>query len=875
MPTSSITLQLNTILKLVAVLTGVVSYLPCCIQSALAEFKHPGITHCRESLDFIKSKIATEENPWAAAWEKVKADADEILTMHPQPHAHVERGAYNNPDIGSSEFSRDASSAYRLAVCWALSADERYAKTSAEFLDAWSTTLKSISNHDARLLVGMDGYKFCNAAELLRHTWSGWHKKNQARFEKMLREIFYPIIKDFYPSANGNWDASMIQTMMAMGVFLDDRAMFDRGKAYYLSGKGNGAIGNYFKPSGQCQETGRDQVHTQMGLDFLACSAEIAWNQGIDLYGALDHRLLKGFEYTAKYNLGFDVPYEPYRSFEGRYHYKEISDKSRGRLRPMYEKVLNHYANRMGLDAEFTQKAVMQLRKGDRRGRSRRGRSSAFGTLMFAGLSASSRDQNTWHLQGGKRWEALIEDQQGLVVNDDFIAPIESEGTMRTIVHATNTKHNATSLLIKQSPVWQNWNPIENLGPSNLGDAPVLLVLGPDNYWMFGRYGSGQKRGEKGPLPEFTAERATLEGFDIPLQTTRFPKQYDAPGGLKPRLGGYHAWQSRDMVHWVHQGPITEKFSAWMTTAEFADGKAYFYYDFPNDQDPHVYVDSDLFDGLPGENKGIAYDDPTHGSDCGIIRDLEGNFHLIVEDWSPIHAQSHAWDSPLAAHAVSSDGVKDFKTLAPPVDERTQPTGKIGTYKHPHWVKEHPERFKTNIAEYEIHEPEQNAYGDWAAICIGGQYYLFCDYDPADSKSMSAGWFTSSSLDKQFEWCDHIGRGHPDPDIGFAEGQFYLVTQMSTDYVSPGPWVETVEARVGVDTDNDGIINQWSSWSVVKESYDYIPGFSKQVKRIPAQLDLAELPEGYGFQIELKIIDTTENKSKPMIESVELIFKSS
>ena len=34
---------------------------------------------------------------------------------------------------------------------------------------------------------------------------------------------------------------------------------------------------------------------------------------------------------------------------------------------------------------------------------------------------------------------------------------------------------------------------------------------------------------------------------------------------------------------------------------------------------------------------------------------------------------------------------------------------------------------------------------------------------------MSVGWFTSASIDKPFTWCDHIGTGHPDPDIAFAE----------------------------------------------------------------------------------------------------------
>ena len=44
--------------------------------------------------------------------------------------------------------------------------------------------------------------------------------------------------------------------------------------------------------------------------------------QGVDLYGAADSRLALGFEYTAKYNFDYDVRYEPYKSFEGRYHYR-------------------------------------------------------------------------------------------------------------------------------------------------------------------------------------------------------------------------------------------------------------------------------------------------------------------------------------------------------------------------------------------------------------------------------------------------------------------------------------------------------------------------------------------------------------------------
>ena len=355
-------------------------------SAAVGEFVHPGVAHGKESLNFVKTKIEQSEQPWSRAWEQLKSSREASLDWNPKPFENVERGPYNDPDIGSSEFSQDAKAAYAHALCWALSDDMAHANKSMEILDAWSGTLKSVGNHDARLLIGMSAYHFCIAAELLKHTDAQWPPEKQAKFATLIRSVWYPLIKDFYPSANGNWDASMMQAMIAMGVFLDDQTIFDRAKNQFLNGKGNGAVGNYFMASGQCQESGRDQGHTQMGLDFLANTCETAWIQGVDLYGALDNRLLKGFEYTAKYNLGSVVPYEPYRSVDGRYFYKSISDDSRGRLRPMYERVYNHYHNRKALNAPFTEQAALKLREGQSKNghRRRRRRSPYLDTLMYA-----------------------------------------------------------------------------------------------------------------------------------------------------------------------------------------------------------------------------------------------------------------------------------------------------------------------------------------------------------------------------------------------------------------------------------------------------------------------------------------------------------
>ncbi len=499
--------------------------------------------------------------------------------------------------------------------------------------------------------------------------------------------------------------------------------------------------------------------------------------------------------------------------------------------------------------------------------------SAILGTAFLTQCSPQKATEQTepnsklasWEINTQEEWHQAVQTNSNLTIEAGQVSSSVEEIILQSIVKPLSTPSSPKSITIKQSDIWENWNPIDNIGPSNAQDAPVTLSLGPDNYWLFARFGSNKTN-------SFQAQEASLEGLNEPLLTSAIKNVYTAKGGLEKNTGGYHAWQSKDMINWVHRGPITEQKSRWMTTAEYADGKFHFYYDFPNDQDPHLIIDDNLLDGKLGTDMGLAFKDPSHGSDCAFIRDKDGKFHVIYEDWSPINAQQNAWDSPLAGHAISADGIKDFTILAPAVDERTTPTGKIGTFKHPHWVKEDPANFSTNIAEYEIHEPKQNAFGDWAAITIGEQHYLFGDYDPADAHEMSVAWFTSSSLDEQFEFCGNIGKGHPDPDIMFAENQFYLLTQQKSDFTSPGPWVETVLIRVGVDSTNDGTIDTWIDWQEVKENYDYTPGFAKIVQRTAASIDLRSLPKAYATQFEIKLIDTTENKSKPILDSITLEF---
>ena len=324
---------------------------------------HPGILHSQAEIDFVRGKLAAKAEPWQSAWQALRSHRWASLRWKPEAHRDVLRGPSNRPSVGADELMDDSAAAYTHALCWALTGEKAHAEKVIKILDAYAGTLKTIGHHDARLLVGMAGIRFVNAAELIKHSDAGWEPDGQERFAVLLREVLYPVIKDFYPSANGNWDASMIQTMLAMGVYLDDREMFQRAVHHFRDGEGNGCITRYFKPSGQCQESGRDQRHTQMGIGYLAFASVIAWKQGVDLYGAADNLLAKGYEYTARYNLGDDdVPFERYVSFEGRYKHSKISPKARGRLSPIYEIAYHHYHGRKGLPMPYTLKAVEKKR---------------------------------------------------------------------------------------------------------------------------------------------------------------------------------------------------------------------------------------------------------------------------------------------------------------------------------------------------------------------------------------------------------------------------------------------------------------------------------------------------------------------------------
>jgi hypothetical protein len=341
-------------------------------------FVHPGLLHVQQDLELIKSKVAAKAEPYLSGYDVFRGNGQSASSYGVRGGC-AELG--RNPNVCSSEAETDGNAAYQNALMWTISGDRAYADKAIQILNTWSANLMKISGADAILAAGIDGFKFVNAAEILRYTNAGWDGADIDRAEKMFKNVFYPVIQDFATFANGNWSAACLKTMIGIGVFTNDRAMFERAIDWYSNGTDNGSVIHYvINETGQVQESGRDQTHTQLGLGFLAEAAEIAWHQGIDLYGAFDNRLLKGFEYTASYNLGNDVPFEEFTDTTGKYHQTAISADTRGAFRPIFEMVYNHYLNRRSVSCPFTQQVVERIRP---EGAAFQADHPGFGTLLF------------------------------------------------------------------------------------------------------------------------------------------------------------------------------------------------------------------------------------------------------------------------------------------------------------------------------------------------------------------------------------------------------------------------------------------------------------------------------------------------------------
>ncbi|MDQ0874528.1 hypothetical protein QFZ77_003187 [Paenibacillus sp. V4I3] len=334
---------------------------------AATAFVHPGIMQTQADFDRMTQMVGAGTQPYLDGYNQLVGSPLSSSNWTPRATATINRGG---TDDNVALLYIDVARAYQNALLWKITGNTANGNTARDILNAWSSTLTTIGGTADRYLAsGLYGYQMANAAEIMR----GYSGFNVTQMQNMLLNVFYKPLNERFLIGNeyggdhndayiqnywANWDLANMATTVAIGIFCDRRDIYDIGVEYFKNGAGNGSIYNaipFLHPGGlaQWQESGRDQAHTQLGIGLMASINEMAWNQGEDLYGWGNNRFMRAAEYVAKYNNGNDVPFATYEWGSGTNGAVQtqtvISDASRNEMRPVWEMIYNHYANRKGL----------------------------------------------------------------------------------------------------------------------------------------------------------------------------------------------------------------------------------------------------------------------------------------------------------------------------------------------------------------------------------------------------------------------------------------------------------------------------------------------------------------------------------------------
>lgn len=389
-------------------------------QGSSMVFTHPGVLVGKCQLDFVKTKLAQGAQPWTAALAKMKTERYASLNYTHNAVPVVSCGLNNNPFIGCNEEKNDATAAYTHALLWYYTGNVAHAQKAVDIMNDWSSTLTSHTEYAAPLQAAWGAEMFTRAAEIIRYTSNVWSATDIQKFEDMLVNVYMADMTTAdatqkYASYNGNWHLSAIDAAMGIGVFTENKTIFDnalaawraRTPAYIYLQSDNGGNGLPVAPPGglqnttskiKCfwldnmtgcgtatlslanghgQESCRDLYHTGMGFASMINAAETAYIQGVDLYEEQRTRIMAGFEFMSGILVANAYP-------PGMCNGQTLPAPQAA---PTYEIGYNHYANRKGRAMPLTQQLVSAFQANGGTGTSRQ--MMAWETLTHANSGGS------------------------------------------------------------------------------------------------------------------------------------------------------------------------------------------------------------------------------------------------------------------------------------------------------------------------------------------------------------------------------------------------------------------------------------------------------------------------------------------------------
>jgi hypothetical protein len=278
------------------------------MASPARAYTHPCIPFTTQDLDYIKANL--NRQPWKSGYDQLAATSTARLDWAMEgPYANVSRaGSY---DQNLSAWQNSMNAVYNLARMWYFTGNSAYAQKAHDILLAWATTHVSFTGNESGLALGDHALAFGGGASILRGTWPGWTAADTTTVQNYFRNVLGPATLGWGNILGpANKGAIYSEAAIAIAVFCDDTAKFNQIVNLIRTYHGAGLTNTL--PTGQMGETGRDQGHAWGHLNGLIFTAEVAWKQGVDLFGEMDNRLLACGEYYARNAYTTDNPFVPF-----------------------------------------------------------------------------------------------------------------------------------------------------------------------------------------------------------------------------------------------------------------------------------------------------------------------------------------------------------------------------------------------------------------------------------------------------------------------------------------------------------------------------------------------------------------------------------
>jgi len=242
-----------------------------------------------DRLAVLRQRIVQKIEPNTSAYFKLKQEADGELGRQAEvPETWYVPGYYRDAAGHirmKAGLEADANAAYKLALCYQMTGDERYAEVVARLAEAWATGIKTLRSEDDSRLSFSYHFPALIFGESLIYGSPAWNVEQREVFERFLSERALAMNTMERDNNWGNWGLVLV---LAIAARLGRADLFAQGTARWKEfiDRQIAADGHLPHEVGRNNGVGEHGIwYTHFSLMPQTLAAEILRVNGVDLYG--------------------------------------------------------------------------------------------------------------------------------------------------------------------------------------------------------------------------------------------------------------------------------------------------------------------------------------------------------------------------------------------------------------------------------------------------------------------------------------------------------------------------------------------------------------------------------------------------------------